>query len=69
MLAIPGPIWSDVSKGTNQLIKDGATPCTCTDDLLATIGANKPHHAAMIAETRNRLPMNPAEQKILDHLF
>lgn len=68
VLAVPGPIWSDVSKGTNQLIKDGASPCTCADDILSAIGADKPDHAAMIAETRNRLPMNPTEQKILERL-
>jgi DNA processing protein len=68
VLAVPGPIWSDVSRGTNQLIKDGATPCTCTDDLLSAVGADKPERAMMITETRQQLPMNPVEQKILAHL-
>lgn len=68
VLAVPGPIWSDVSRGTNQLIKDGATPCTCIDDILSVLGANKPHHAITVAETRSRIPASPAEEKILKRL-
>jgi DNA processing protein len=68
VLAVPGPIWSDVSRGTNQLIKDGAVPCLATDDILSTIGADKPDHPALIAEARNHLPVNPVERKILEYL-
>lgn len=68
VLAVPGPIWSDVSRGTNQLIKDGATPCTCIDDILSVLGADKPHHAITIAETRSHIPTSPAEEKILKRL-
>ena len=38
VLAVPGPISSDFSKGTNQLIRQGATPITCSDDILEALG-------------------------------
>lgn len=38
VLAVPGPITSDASAGTNQLIKDGARPVTCIDDVLEALG-------------------------------
>lgn len=38
VLAVPGPINSDYSKGTNRLIRQGATPITCSDDILEVLG-------------------------------
>lgn len=38
VFAIPGNITSDVSKGTNQLIKDGAIPVTDVNDILEYLG-------------------------------
>lgn len=38
VLAVPGPINSDFSKGTNRLIINGATPITCSDDILEALG-------------------------------
>lgn len=38
VLAVPGPITSVASAGTNQLIKDGARPVTCIDDVLEALG-------------------------------
>jgi DNA processing protein len=38
VLAVPGPISSDYSKGTNRLIRQGATPITCSDDILEALG-------------------------------
>ena len=35
VMAVPGPITSPVSAGTNRLIRDGATPLLELDDLLA----------------------------------
>ena len=33
-LAVPGPIWSKTSEGTNQLIKEGAIPITDPEEIL-----------------------------------
>jgi DNA processing protein len=38
VLAVPGSISSDFSKGTNKLIRQGATPITCSDDILEALG-------------------------------
>ena len=38
VLAVPGPINSDFSKGTNRLIRQGATPITSSEDILEALG-------------------------------
>ena len=38
VLAVPGSINSDFSKGTNRLIRQGATPITCSEDILEALG-------------------------------
>ncbi len=38
VLAVPGNISSLNSKGTNRLIRNGATPITCSDDILEALG-------------------------------
>ncbi|HEV7702568.1 MAG TPA: DNA-processing protein DprA [Candidatus Paceibacterota bacterium] len=38
VLAVPGPINSDFSKGTNRVIRQGATPITCSEDILEALG-------------------------------
>ncbi len=38
VLAIPGSALSPNSKGTNKLIRAGATPITCVEDLLEALG-------------------------------
>lgn len=38
VLAVPGNITSSTSAGTNNLIKTGATPVTCVEDVLRALG-------------------------------
>jgi len=38
VLAVPGSAFSSNSNGTNWLIKQGATPVTCSDDILEALG-------------------------------
>jgi DNA processing protein len=38
VLAFPGSIFSANSKGTNRLIREGATPVTCAEDVLSALG-------------------------------
>lgn len=40
VLAVPGSILSSNSKGTNSLIRQGATPITCSEDILEALGFN-----------------------------
>lgn len=39
VLAVPGDIFRDGSAGPNALLKQGATPVTCTDDILEALDA------------------------------
>jgi len=38
VFAVPGNIFSPLCQGTNSLIKDGAKPVTCVDDILEEYG-------------------------------
>lgn len=38
VLAVPGNITSNTSAGTNNLVKTGATPVTCVEDVLRALG-------------------------------
>jgi DNA processing protein len=40
VLAVPGSIFSPTCAGTNQLLKQGATPVTCADDILDVLNSN-----------------------------
>ena len=42
VLAVPGPINSEYSKGTNRLIRQGAVPITCSDDILEVLKEKNP---------------------------
>ncbi len=60
VMAVPGNITSPASAGCNNLIRTGATPVTCTDDVLQAIGYT--------ATAPKQLPLaaNQEEQTILD---
>jgi DNA processing protein len=45
--AIPGPIDSDQSRGSNQLIRDGAQLIASPDDALALVGVSLPKERAL----------------------
>jgi len=38
VLAVPGPITSEASAGTNRLLREGAKPVTSVDDILEELG-------------------------------
>ncbi len=44
--AVPGPIDSDQSRGSNQLLRDGAVLIASTDDALALLGISPPKDPA-----------------------
>ena len=41
VLAVPGEITSRLSRGTNHLLRVGATPVTCTADVLRVLGVER----------------------------
>jgi DNA processing protein len=52
VLAVPGEITSSLSAGTNALLKLGAGPCTCADDVLELFGLTQEERTApAIGET------------------
>ncbi len=61
--AVPGPIDSDQSRGSNQLLRDGAVLIAAVDDALALLGVSLPKDA------REAIPVLPeTEQKVWDGL-
>ena len=61
--AVPGPIDSDQSRGSNQLLRDGAVLIAAVDDALALLGVSAPKDA------REATPVLPdTEQKVWDAL-
>jgi DNA processing protein len=41
VLAVPGSIFNPMSVGANQLLRQGATPVTCADDILEVLGSDR----------------------------
>ncbi|MBI5404797.1 MAG: DNA-protecting protein DprA [Candidatus Kerfeldbacteria bacterium] len=42
VFAVPGPIGQETSLGTNELIKNGATPTTSAEDMFKALGLDSP---------------------------
>ena len=59
--AVPGPIDSEQSRGSNQLLRDGAILIATADDALALLGVSAPKNAV---EATPLLP--ESEQKVWD---
>ena len=61
VMAVPGSIYNHLSAGTNRLIRTGATPITCAQDVLEVLGLEQ------IALKLDDLlaGRSPAEQKVL----
>jgi DNA processing protein len=52
VLTVPGEITSQLSRGTNQLLRLGATPATCAEDVLAAIGVDPAPRESPPLDTR-----------------
>jgi DNA processing protein len=62
VFAVPGSILSPHSVGPNELLKDGAKPVTCADDILSELQLVRREAQA---ETRRALPENEDERALL----
>ncbi|MDP9202807.1 MAG: DNA-processing protein DprA [Gemmatimonadota bacterium] len=62
--AVPGPIDSEQSRGSNQLLRDGAIVIAVADDALALLGVSAPKESG---EARPVLP--ETEQRVWDALL
>lgn len=65
VLSVPGPINSDYSKGTNKLIRQGATPITCSDDILEALGFKVDKESKQQSLFEDALPEEKAVLNIL----
>lgn len=67
VLVVPGSIFSPNSKGTNFLLRSGATPITCVEDLLTALGFAKTEDTEH-AQQKLLLDCSADELRILDVL-
>lgn len=65
LFAVPGYITSPMSTGCNQLLRQGAAPATCADDILSVIA---PTSIPSSAQAPLPLGSTPLEQTIIDAL-
>lgn len=66
LLAVPGSVFSPSSKGTNKLIRQGATPVTCAEDVLEALGFEKEKDEDKQLKLFEDL--SPEEKKVIDLL-
>lgn len=64
LLVVPGSIFSKNSAGVHQFMKLGATPVTCTKDILDVLHIEE----VVPGETSSRPAVTPPEQLVLDLL-
>lgn len=62
--AVPGQITSKLSEGPHMLIRLGATPITCSEDILEMLGFNRPE----TIQKELPLDLNESERKIIQLL-
>ena len=61
--AVPGNINSSLSKGTNKLIKDGAKPVTCVEDILEDLGLVVENE-----KTKHNIELSNSEKAVYDFI-
>ena len=66
LLVVPGSIFSSNSKGTNKLLRAGATPITSSQDVLEALGFELPGKEEKQAKLF--LDLLPEEKKVVDLL-
>lgn len=66
VLAVPGPIYSPTSEGTNLLIKQGAKPITEARDILEFLDIK--NLTSYSKQSRNYQPENETEKNLLNFL-
>jgi DNA processing protein len=60
VLAVPGPVDSPASDGTNQLVSEGATVCRDADDVLCALGLEGAVPRSPAPPDQRPLPAGPA---------
>lgn len=65
VMAVPGPITSESSTGTNRLLAEGCSPVCGVDDVLMALGEAR---SAIGQPAVRELPEDPLSRQILDEL-
>lgn len=65
VLAVPGPIWNEGSRGTNLLIQAGARVCLSAQDLFDALSMERPK---AMQQAHATLPNDPMDERILSVL-
>ena len=70
VLAVPGPIRSPASEGTNRLLADGAIPLCAIDDVLVALGmvdhSGSQTPSAGLSAAAGRVPADPTQRTVLE---
>ena len=62
VFVVPGSILSAASAGSNRLLRDGARPITCADDVLEDLNLGRRQQQAAVQQT---LPLDDDERRLL----
>jgi DNA processing protein len=65
VFAVPGSIFARNSAGAHRLIRDGATPVTCANDILEALNLERVEEHA---QARMVFPADPVEARLLEAL-
>jgi len=65
VFAVPGSIFSPNCEGSNKLIKEGAKPVLCADDIIESLSLENIEN---FVEAQKLVPQSPEEEKILTSL-
>jgi DNA processing protein len=71
VLALPGPVTSRASRGTHQLIREGATLVRTVDDILESLGPmarSVPTEDGHVVRNPAELNLNELERKVLESI-
>ena len=65
IFSVPGSIFSANCAGTNKLIKEGAMPVLCAEDILEELNLTE---VSRFIENKKIIPENPEEEALLKYL-
>ena len=69
LLAVPGSIFSDLSRGPNSKLREGAIAVTSAEEVLEALGVERPANMALGFSSADKVEaLEKAERRLLDHL-